>query len=209
MRNSLFFLILSLVLSLASAADIPYGVYSVNLINKPKCVEFYYNKDKLYCSPIAQTIKPIDPAILNYEKFNISLDDRFWVVAWGVRENFSSALKYIPKDDVLDHWSEMITSEYLPGLQSTISPRQYFNRVIESITNAGYHPIIIITKETPDEVIAEFQVKSANVNQDELQRIIKTDDGFYDLHYATRTSDMGSDARTKWLSNLQKSTLKK
>ncbi len=208
MKKIICTLLLFLISNINFAAEVPYGTYPVNYVNKLKCIEFYNNNGNLYCSFNAGTITPIDHAILNYEKFNIAFDDRFWAVASGQNQDFYLSTEYIPKDDIPDMWSEMITSQYIPGPQATISPRQYFNRVMEQIIHAGFQPIITITKETPDELIAEFRVKTPTVNQDELQRIIKTENGFYALHYAKRSPDIGPAERKKWLNNLQKSTLK-
>lgn len=206
--RKLLVLLLTILCTNAIAETDTSGLYKVNLIIQPKCAEFYRYKDALYCSVIAHTLKPIDPAIVNYEKFHIVFDNRPWMYAWGNNQDFSFNLEYIPKDDTLELWHEMITSQFIPRAQAMMTPRQYFNREMESIINAGFQPVQTIMKETPDEVIAEFQVKPpAAVNQDEIQRIIKTDNGFYVLHYATRSGDMGAAERAKWLTNLKNSTI--
>lgn len=208
--NKLHYLLLCCTLSTTALADTASnGLYKVTVINKPRCIEFYHYKSALYCSTIAFTRKPIDRDIINYEKFDIVFDEQAWLAARGNKEDFSYAVQYIPKGDTLENWHEMVTSQFIPRVQAQLQPIQYFNRIMEGITNAGFQPTLTVIEETPDEVTAEFQVSAPekNVNQDEIMRIIKTDNGFYVLHYATHNGDMGANTRKKWIANLKKSKI--
>jgi len=57
-------------------------------------------------------------------------------------------------------------------------------------------------------LIFEFKVeKPLNLQQDEIQKVVKGKDGMYVIHYAIKKSDMGEINRKKWIDNIKKSTL--
>lgn len=179
--------------------------------NDVKCVTYYTYKHELYCSTTANNNpQPVDPQVKEYEKLAIAFDDRPWQIGWGKKEtDATTTIEYIPAGEDIEHWNELITSQFFPGLQEKVTPRQFADLFAQQLKNSGYNPIVTLLKDTPDQVIAEFRIEQPkNQAQDELQMITSDKNGIYLLHYAVKKSDMGQKNREKWVQNLKNSTIK-
>ncbi len=192
-----------------------YGLCTINPSDLIKatpsatCVEYYQYKGELYCSTKALQPSAIDPHIKEYEKQKIMFDDRPWLASWGTQSPTITTVEYVPMGDDINNWKELITSQFIPDIQNSISPADFANKFIENLKASGYSPIINFIKTTPDQVIFEFRIDSPKTQlQDELQIITKGSNGFYILHYVIKEADMGKVNRDKWLGLLQKSGVK-
>lgn len=188
----------------------PANLVKVSPSNDAKCVEYYTYQGELYCSTTAQNSQPIDPHIKQYEKLTIVFDDRPWQLGWGKKETDSTTtLEYVPMGENIDHWNELITSQFFPGLQEKVSPRQFADMFAQQLKEGGYKPIVTILEDTPDQVIVEFRIEQPkNQAQDELQMITVDNKGLYLLHYVIKKADMGQENRKKWFNNLKNSVIK-
>ncbi|CDZ78171.1 hypothetical protein BN59_02479 [Legionella massiliensis] len=193
----------------ALAAIDPYRLVKVTNDNNPQCVEYFTYKDGLYCSTSTNPDSvAVDPKIKDYETQKIVFDDRPWQAVWGKDGNDITTVEYIPAGDKIDQWHELVTSQFIPGLQNKTTPKDFAETMIKQMHDSGFNPTINMIKETADQVIFEFRISSpANLKQNEIQIITKGKKGFYILHYVIKESDMGQANREKWLQNLQKSKI--
>lgn len=200
-----FFLSSSAVL----ADSPPPNVVKVTKENNPNCIEYISYKGAMYCSTVALDKTPsIAPQMLGYEKQNIKFDDRAWKAAWGEHKEYITSIEYLPAGDDINHWSELVTSQFMPGLEA-LSAQEFVNRFIANLKKSGVVFSSKILESNKNMVLFEFQVKNPqNLEQDELQKVVKGKDGLYALHYAIKKSDMGAANRAKWVKNLKESTLK-
>lgn len=176
--------------------------------NNPKCVEYYTYQSEMYCSTKALSPEPSDPNIKNYETQKLIFDDRVWKPAWGKKTDNLSMVEYVPSGDDIDHWNELVTSQFIPGLSES-TPKELADAALKGISEAGFSPIIKFYEESPTLVVFEFRILNPeNQRQDELQIIRKTKDGFYIVHYVVKKSDMGDKARELWLGNLREAKVK-
>lgn len=205
------FLYLSLNSTASQAADIdPSQLVKVTGNSPVKCVEYYSHQGDLYCSLTALQPQSIDPKIRQHEKLKIIFDDRYWLAAWGKNEPTITTIEYIPYGEDINHWNELITSQFFPGLQEKVTPKQFAELFLQKLTDSGYKPIVSFLKDTKDQVIFEFRIEQPiNQAQDELQMITKDNQGLYVLHYAIKKANMGQQNREKWLENLKNSSIKK
>lgn len=192
-----------------SKSDLPPEAVKVTKQNNPNCVEYFNYKGTMYCSLMTIDLKPMDKKLLVYEKQTIQFDHRAWKAVWGEHKDAITSIEYIPVGQHINHWNELITSQFIPGLPD-VSAKEFANRFLSDLkkTKVVYTSKIIDKKNKS--VIIEFQVKQPkNLQQDELQKIVKTDEGIYVLHYAIKKSDMGEKKRQIWIKHLQDSSLKK
>jgi hypothetical protein len=189
--------------------DLPADAVKVTKENNPNCVEYYNYKGTMYCSLMTINTKPMDPTLLTYEKQAIQFDNRAWKAVWGEHKEAITTIEYIPVGQQINHWNELITSQFIPGL-SEVSAKEFANRFLSDLKKTGVIYSSKIMYQQPTTVILEFQVKQPkNLQQDELQKIVKTNEGMFVLHYAIKKSDMGEKKRQDWISRLKASTLKK
>jgi len=151
--------------------------------------------------------KPTTADLLTREPQKIHFDERTWSVVWGEQKTNISSIEYLPLGQNVNHWHEMIASQFIPGLKNT-SARDFASNFLNSLKRTGVIASSKILKIKGNTVFLEFQVQQPqNLQQDELQKIVKTAEGIYLLHYAIKKSDMGPDNRAKWLANLSHSTI--
>lgn len=184
----------------------------VKISDKPnvKCVEFYNYQGEMYCSTKALGLStPTDSQLQNYERQLIPFDNRIWQAVWGQQSETITSVEYVPAGDNIDDWKELVTSQFIPNLQQKVTLSQYANSIIDNLQKTGLNPIINIIEESPQQIIFEFRINAPeNMQQDELQKVILGNDGFYVLHYVIKKPDMGDEARAKWLEMIRKSSIK-
>ncbi|KTC78241.1 hypothetical protein [Legionella brunensis] len=174
--------------------------------NNPKCVLYFYYKNDLYCITTTSNAEKPDPQIIGYEKQKIIFDDRAWRAAWGQKTDNIVTVEYVPGNDDIDNWRELITSQFAPGIQDKLTPLQFSEGIIDSLKKSGFKPEVSYFEKSPSRVIFEFRItEPKNMVQDELQMITKGKDGLYILHYVIKEADMGNACRNKWLQNLRNS----
>ncbi|WP_298628429.1 hypothetical protein [uncultured Legionella sp.] len=207
-RGSLILLLVGPGYAESTSTSLPSNVVKVTKKNNPKCVEYITYKNQMYCSLVALGKTTVDPEILTYETQNIQFDNRAWKAAWGQKNNAALTVEYIPVGGTIDNWSELITSQYLPGM-ADVSAKEFKKRFIANLEKSGITYSTNIIDEQPNQIIFEFKVTvPTNLQQDEIQKIIKSKDGIYVLHYAMKKADMGKENRQKWIEKLKKSTVK-
>ncbi|QMT59891.1 hypothetical protein [Legionella sp. PC997] len=173
--------------------------------NDTQCVQYYLYKGVLYCNSTTDS-NPIDSQIRNYEQLKISFDERPWKMAWGNKNSIGTTIEYVPAGDDINHWLELVTSQYFPGLQKKTSLKQFANTLIKNLTDLGYQPIITFHENTENRVLLEIRIeKPENQIRDELEMLIKDNNGIYLLQYVIKKSDMGNENRQRWINNLKNS----
>lgn len=203
-----FILIYSSCYAVPTESSLPAEVVKVTKENNPNCVEYYNYHGNTYCSYMTINTKPMDPKLLSHEKQNIHFDSRAWKAVWGEHKNAITTIEYVPVGQTINQWNELITSQFIPGL-SDVSPQEFAHRFLADLKKSGVVYTSKIIDKQKTYLILEFQVQQpSNLQQNELQKIVKTDEGIYVLHYAVKKSDMGDKQRQAWLKNLQNSSLK-
>ena len=192
----------------SSDSALPPDVVKVTKDNNANCVEYFNYKGAMYCSLMTIDPKPMDTKLLTYEKQHIEFDKRVWKAVWGEHKDTITTIAYLPAGQEINHWNELITSQFIPGL-ADVSAKEFANRVIANLKKSGVVYTTHIIEKENKLLIFEFQVQQPqNLQQDELQKIVKGNDGMYILHYAIKKVDMGEVNRKKWIQHLKDSTLK-
>ncbi|MFC3909556.1 hypothetical protein ACFORL_10790 [Legionella dresdenensis] len=189
------------------AAVSPADLIKVTKENNPGCVEYYNYNNEMYCS-----IKALQPdansEIKPVEKQKIIFDERVWQPAWSNKTPQITTIEYVPAGDKVEQWQELVTSQFIPGLQKQVTLQQFADNVLKNLEQTGLTSHIKTIKNQGDMVLFEFQIaKPDNLIQDELQKITVGPDGFYILHYAIRKADMGEEKRQQWIKNLSESSI--
>lgn len=174
-----------------------------------KCVEYFSYQGEAYCSTTALTNQSVEPNLQATDRQNIVFDERPWQAVWGKDTPAITTIEYVPAGDDINNWSELLTSQYIPQLDKKLSAKDYYNLYAAKLKETKLNAVIKVHKESPDEIIFEFRITSpANMEQDELEKIVTTDKEIYILYYIVKKGDMGSEDRDKWLKNLEDSSVK-
>lgn len=194
--------------TVCSAFDIK-SLIKVKGDNTQQCVEYFLYRGESYCSTQPLTHEKVDPAVKNQDMQIIQFDDRAWRAAWFHKDDHSTIIEYVPEDEDINNWNELVTSQFFGGLQEKASPEEFMNAMVRQLNQAGFQPVINVIKKTPDRVIYEFRILSPKAQaQDELQKIVKGKDGLYVLHYVIKKPDMGAEKRKEWIAHLEASKIK-
>lgn len=193
----------------ASMASVPADIVKVTGETKAACVEYVDYQGEMYCTTKALSKEPVDPNIKQYETWIIHFDDQPWLAAWGKMTEDVSMVEYVPKGDDINNWHELVTSQFFPGLENKVTPKEFAEMTVENLKKAGYAPIVTYHQTTPDGVIFEYRIEKPEAQKvDELQYIRTGKNGLYILHYAVKDTDMGAEKRAQWVKNLSESKIK-
>lgn len=205
--NQIITLFAFATLVLPAQADIDTSsLIKVEKGKNTQCAEYYNYKGELYCSTTAQRLKDTPQDYASLEKQTLVFDERPWYAAWGQKTDAITTIEYIPKGEKIDQWQELVTSQFIPGLQDKISPKVFSENVIKYLKDSGLDPKINMISEEPNRVMFEFQVlEPENLKQHELQLITKGTDGIYVLHYVIKKAPMDKALREKWIKILNES----
>ena len=203
-------LALTLVTPHAFAAQaVPPGLVEVTAKNKPNCVEYYSVNGKSYCSTKALSHSNGGVTQFNYDRVKVAFDQRSWVPAWGKNGPDMVTVEYVVKGDDINSWDELITSQYMPGAQNRTTPSEFANRVMQGLKQQVPGVKTTVLESSPKEVIFEFKIDQPKaMAQHEVQRAFWKDDGIYVVHYVIKKPDMGTAAKTAWVSRLKQATPK-
>jgi hypothetical protein len=190
------------------AANQSLQVQPVKASNGQKCTEFYTINNQFYCANKAVASKPSLQAALANESNKFSFDGREWKLDWWNQNAKQPMLEYVLKSETVDNWTEMVTSQFFPGLQSKFSPSQFMSITIEELTKRGFQPKVRIISQSPQSVLFEWQIVNHPVeNQYELQKIVAEPHGLHLIHYASRPT-VTQERRTAWEKILSQATPK-
>lgn len=191
------------------AAEASFSVNNLTIVNKgneTQCVQYYVYKGMLYCDATLTHSNTINPQIKNEEKIKIVFDERPWQLAWGNKNSVGATIEYVPAGDDINNWKELVTSQFFPGLQEKITLKEFADTLILNMKSLGFNPNVTYHVNTEDRILLEIRIEEPQTQaQDELELLIKDDQGIYLLHYVIKKADMGKANRDKWLQNLQKS----
>lgn len=204
-----FFLFVRCAFAVSGVSSLPPDAVKVTAKNNPDCIVYLTHKGTLYCTLATIKTSPIAPGeLLSYEKQNLVFDHRAWHPVWGEHKDSITSIEYLPVGKSIDKWQELITSQFVPE-STNVSAVEFGNRFLKDLKKTGVIYSVHIIEKHPKLFIFEFRVKQPhNLQQDELQKITKGDDGLYIVHYAVKKADMGVESRARWLKNLKSSTLK-
>lgn len=187
---------------------LPDGAVKVTKANNANCLVYLKHKGMLYCTVATIQKKAVDPKIMSYERQKISFGPRSWYVAWGEHNRIMTSIEYIPAGESLSHWTQMITSQYIPEAPD-VSAVEFGNRFLYALKKSRIKHHVSIIEKHPKLFIFEVQInKPQNLQHDEIQKIVQGRDGIYVLHYLIKKPDMGQSMRHYWIDAMKRSSVK-
>jgi hypothetical protein len=172
--------------------------------NEKRCVEYFIQNGVLSCNDsITQTPPDLEPALKALPIAPV-FDGRSWRLNWWNQKPERPMLEYGLPHEPVGHWSELVTTEFFPGLQAKLSPQQLMSIMISELRKRGFQPQIHVLSSKPGDVIYEFIITNTPAeNQHEIQRIWSSANGLYVIHYASRPT-MSKERRQQWIDLLSK-----
>jgi hypothetical protein len=137
-------------------------------------------------------------------------DKRSWVLGWSKNKNASGTGQavfdeYILKGEAIEDWSELITIQFFPGLNTRISLSDYElalkNVIINTCSGAKWNSF----EQEENERSWQFTIKNCQgqPDQSELVRAVKTSEGIHVFHYAIKKAPMPESVKKEWIINLK------
>lgn len=194
---------------------IPEGWVEVTVENKARCIEFYEYNSKTYCNTEKATETVPEGKPEDYERWKVVFDNRVWKPGWGKNTEAITTVEYVVGEETVENWRELITTQFIPGLQNKVTVEDFISRMMASMIKQGYNPdwkIIrpaIDTIPSPKDMMFEFKLKDPESEaQHEIQRIVADDHGLYILHYVKRVPELTPKNREKWIGLLEKAEIR-
>jgi len=196
----LIFITLTLLSHQFANADI---IPQENWGNRGKeCVEYFVQNGKNYCSTTPLSANDGGISTRNYDVMDVKFDGRPWVPAWGKQADNLTVVEYLVNGDDINHWQELVTSQFMPGLNLKTTPMDLSMFIQSNLEKTGHQFAFNYFLQTPNDVIFEYKIAEPSP-ENEIQRILSTPKGFHVLHYAVKKADMGDAERNKWITLLK------
>lgn len=139
-----------------------------------------------------------------HESLQLRFDNRVWHPAWADKDTDVTTVEYVVDDESINNWHELITTQSFHDLRADVTPLQFMQRFIYFMMERGFSPVTNTISQSDNELIFEYKISEPeNQQQDEIQRIFKTNKGFYIIHYVIKEPDMGAERRKKWVDLLK------
>lgn len=142
-------------------------------------------------------------------------DNRKWELAWsqnpGAAGTGSTVFdEYVLKGENVDHWSELVTIQFFPGLNKDVTLE-----VFEAQNKWGLVQICPTIQwqslsQSQNERMWAWAAKDCPgvENQSEIARVVKTNEGIHMFHYAIKKSPMPAPVEKIWTQNLKTISIK-
>lgn len=142
-------------------------------------------------------------------KLNFAIDEKDWELGWSNKSSEVYILEFVPKGDNVEHWKELITFEFYPGLQKKINCEEFALGFVKQFRQNEPNLKVMYYLNKPNDVIFEWVLNDSakNPDQDEMDRIILGEEGIHMIHYVKKTKSLSEAERTKWLNFLKSATL--
>ncbi len=137
---------------------------------------------------------------LALERPEIHFDDRTWTIAFqGVRGD-QLGIDFVPDGQTAQNWSEMLSTQFLIGMQDTLSVPDYVARAKQTISRQCPAVRWKAVRESPEEALYEWNVDACKgvEDQSELTRVLRGEEGLHVLRYVIKRSPLPAEKRTQW-----------
>ena len=128
------------------------------------------------------------------------LDNKEWKLDWQNRTDTCYITEFVPKEQKVENWKELVTLQFYPNLQN--SPAEDFmNNFLSHLQKSDPGVKIQPISNSADNSIVEWHILKSKLNPDqyEVDRVFKGKTGMHMIHYAVKTSEWSDNERTKWL----------
>lgn len=139
------------------------------------------------------------------ERGNPLFDDRSWKLGWSQNQDAAIYEEYVVNGESVENWSELVTIQFFPGLQTQTHPEIFEANQQASLSSVCPEVKWESLSQSEDERIWKWSIKGCpgQPDQSEIARLKKTDGGFHLWHYAIKKSPMPSENETLWLEKLK------
>lgn len=131
----------------------------------------------------------------------LMLNNQLWRLDFTGKNKTMLIAEYVKKSENVHNWTELFTYQKITqALPKTVTAKVFAENIEKQLSEMKITFIFNTIKSTDDEAIIEFRIsKPKNMAQDEIQRIVRKNGTLYIVHYVTKQSDMGDQARNEWL----------
>ena len=145
---------------------------------------------------------------LAHEPVKPIFDNRQWELGWSQPQTQQGLVfdEYVLKGENVESWSELVTVQFLPGInkQTTLSAFEASNKggISAACPSVNWQSV----SEDKNQLVWYWHVINCpgQPNQSNLTRVVETPSGFHVFQYAIKKSPMPESLRKTWLVNLNK-----
>ena len=149
-------------------------------------------------------------AEMNGEKIEFNADGRKWVLGSQHHDPDRGILEYVLPKESVDHWSEIVTINYFKGMKGPDLLTRFVGfaqtGLKKSCQNINWNELFKDDNSISYTWNAGKCTKSPS--QSEVARVIRSEQGLYVLHYASKKVPMPHEKRTVWYSLFTKAVIK-
>lgn len=138
---------------------------------------------------------PAEPQI----HYSLTDEGRKWKLGYQANDKQMSIIEYIPEDETIDNWQDLMTIHYIKGVD--IPPAFYYDLFIGQLKKAAAQNQIHskIIQQDANSIFAEWWIKDNTKNdQHEWIRIFTNEDNIAILRFTTKNMKDVEALRKRW-----------
>lgn len=144
------------------------------------------------------------------EKFEFSLPKDLAPADWKMVHRYAPdagtfVIEYIPSNQTLSNWSEMVTLQYFSYrfLKSDSKPvHQWVNRIKDSLEKEYGNVNWKVLDKTSNSMTVEWKFPfglGGNPPEYDIMKFVTTDKGLHQISYASKVKNLDPERRQKWV----------
>ena len=190
---------------------IPEGYRSVTpsmtFKNCKKALEFY---QKAFGAKVLMEFPTLDGkgtmhATMQIGDSIIMMGDEKWRLGFVQNQNGGGFEEYVLPGETVKNWSQLVTLQFLPGLQEQTNPDIFEARMKKDLARVCPDVKWESIKQDEASRLWAWSVQGCpgQPDQSELARLVSTNQGFHIVHYAIKKAPMPDDKRSLWEQRFQ------
>jgi len=142
------------------------------------------------------------------EKMLYTIDSGFYLAS-NLSQKGNLFLEFVPTDETVKNWTEMITIQQYDGLQNKTTPKLFVSNFLVMIKQSDDSLTYKVIKADENDIIVEWALKGTLLvdAQTEILRVIGGKDAMNVVHYVIKKSEITQEQEEKMIAFVKSVTL--
>ncbi len=149
-------------------------------------------------------------AEMNGEKIECNADGRKWILGFEHHDADRGILEYVLPKETVDNWTEIVSINYFKGMKGPDLLTRFVGFAQTGLKQSCQKIQWNELAKNEDSISYAWSAGECakSPSQSEVARVIRSAQGLYVLHYASKKVPMPQEKRTAWYSLFNKAVIK-
>lgn len=152
------------------------------------------------------------PVLSAQETVEAAFDSRTWKLgSQDYNQEKKATMKmFVPEDETIESWQELITLQFFEGLQQRLTIDQFLQKMQGGLKAACPSLKWNTVSQEQDDAVYMWNIKGcqSQPDQTEITRVVAGREGMHIWHYAAKDPDLALEKQREWIDRLNQFRLK-